>query len=450
MLASIMVAVLCIAEGIVIYAGHSMRTSVTEAREAMYFAAIQDATVHLANSAWAKAELARGNGGSLALEDLTSDLIVTGAEIERSIEALREMEGGDEHSELVELESRLQRVRRAAAGIVVGAFTPDVLDGMVASLELELSGLNEVTGRLLREEQESILSVNTRLEGARKAVEKALPMVLLLGFGAVAALFGLSRRLAAADAEARRARERSHVLEAVTHQLRTPLSVILGLSSELADAPDSFTAKEIAEFSRVLRQQSWLVTDKVESAALTLRSASEVRVAHQEVDIGEEVRRSAAMLDRSVPVRGEGVVRADRERVRFILRSLIARAFQSRSREVFVDILEGDANVAVEVRDDGDRPTENAFAGSGGRGNNSGPASCGSDLTTCQRLAVLMGGDLSYRREEGLSVFTLILPRAIDTPGPAEVRQSTGVGLVAASRVHPLNGDDQASVASLS
>jgi hypothetical protein len=54
------------------------------------------------------------------------------------------------------------------------------------------------------------------------------------------------------------------------------------------------------------------------------------------------------------------------------------------------------------------------------------PAALGIGLSVARQLAILMNGDLAYRREDGWTIFELTLPAAIDEKPGANGHASNG------------------------
>ncbi len=118
---------------------------------------------------------------------------------------------------------------------------------------------------------------------------------------------------------------------------------------------------------------------------------------------------------------------ADATRVRQILRNLLTNAFRYGGNSVEISVRHLNGSVRITVSDDGpgipvgDReqifqPYQRAHNATGQ------PASVGLGLTISRQLARLMGGDLTYRHEEGRSSFDLALPPTRpETPGPSRV-----------------------------
>jgi signal transduction histidine kinase len=118
----------------------------------------------------------------------------------------------------------------------------------------------------------------------------------------------------------------------------------------------------------------------------------------------------------SIDLSGD-VVRAlgDPDRVRQIIRNLISNAFRYGGRDIRVEVVGDAAWATVLVCDNGaaisDEDRTRIFEPYQRAHNAPGLAnSIGLGLAISRQLARLMGGDLTYRHEDGESVFNLSLP----------------------------------------
>lgn len=208
----------------------------------------------------------------------------------------------------------------------------------------------------------------------------------------------------------------------VSHELRTPLTAVVGLSEELARSGADFTEDELVEFHQLIAQQSREVAYIVEDLLVAARvEIDTVSIDVQPVDLDAEV---AATIKgwpsefgavRHDP--GGPKVEADPTRFRQITRNLLTNAMRYGGEEVVV-VTRSNGDVGIlQVRDNGSgvdpadlerifQPYERASGVEIVR-----PGSVGLGLYVSRQLARLMGGDLSCRREDGETVFELILPK---------------------------------------
>ena len=217
-------------------------------------------------------------------------------------------------------------------------------------------------------------------------------------------------------------RSKDEFLAAVSHELRTPLTTVVGLAEELRDRADDFTSGERQEFNTLIAEQGLEMANLVEDLLVAARAdAGGVEVAAGPVDLTKEIARvvSAVRTRRAISIAAEGecVAIADALRVRQILRNLLLNAVRYGGPEVRAECTSDSVRVTVRISDDGPHideglrerifePYQRAHE------EPTQPSSVGLGLTVSRRLARLMGGDLTYRREGDRNVFRLSLPAA--------------------------------------
>ncbi|MDX1468246.1 MAG: PAS domain-containing sensor histidine kinase [Acidimicrobiia bacterium] len=218
--------------------------------------------------------------------------------------------------------------------------------------------------------------------------------------------------------KARRAKDQ--FVATVSHELRNPIAVVLGLSDELANNYDSFDDADRRDMARLVARQaddaSWIIEDLLVAYRDEI---DDIVVAEREFDVTKEAERVLEVVDHPIEVRISGSeprVIADPRRTRQILRNLISNALRYGGDDVNILVRQAADRIEVMVCDNGERipdseverifrPFERA-----GEGHPSG--SIGLGLSVARRLARLMGGDLTYRYVEGRSCFVLSLPSA--------------------------------------
>ncbi len=213
-------------------------------------------------------------------------------------------------------------------------------------------------------------------------------------------------------------------IASISHEVRTPLTVVVGMADELRDGWDRFNDEEIDELVALLVDQSREMQDLVEDLLVAARAdIGKVPVQMQEIDLGDEIGHVLASLAatrrRSVMAPGTTVrAYADPVRFRQIFRNLVTNAFRYGGDDVSIEVVSDDSTVAVRVIDDGrgiplsDRervflPYESAHDLDGQ------PASVGLGLTVARKLAELMGGSLTYSYADN-SVFEFTLVKAVE------------------------------------
>ena len=230
------------------------------------------------------------------------------------------------------------------------------------------------------------------------------------------ALADISHLRAREEALADLIRAKDAFIASISHELRTPLTAVVGLSAEMTDGEMSQSEK--AELMQLILDQSREMTFIVEDLLVAARAEiGTVSVEQVRVDLLDEmtatletVEVGLAPLPAHLPT-----VLADPARVRQILRNLLTNLnrYGGPNRRVIGG--ESGARAWVEVRDDGAgvsgldserifQPYSSAHTGVTG--------SVGLGLSVARQLAELMSGTLTYRRDQGESVFRLELPLA--------------------------------------
>jgi two-component system sensor histidine kinase KdpD len=221
-------------------------------------------------------------------------------------------------------------------------------------------------------------------------------------------------------------REEADLLSALAHDLRSPLTAIRGAAALLLQAHRELAPEKVAELLAVIESQAGRMADKVEDILVTYRlEEGRLRLFLEDFDVADSI---ADVLDaarsrageRRVRVTGvvEGLpVRADRDRMGQVLRSLLDNAVRHTPAGRPVEIRAARANgmVRVEVRDRGtgispadrDRIFERMA-----KLDDATPGQ-GLGLYVARGLARAMGGDVGVDpRPGGGSVFWVTVPAA--------------------------------------
>lgn len=216
---------------------------------------------------------------------------------------------------------------------------------------------------------------------------------------------------------------RLEFIASISHELRTPLTAVVGFASEMQDRVERFSEDEIRQFAGVIAAQSTEVAAIVEDLLVVTRAEAGYLVTNPvPVNISSELKlvRGSLPADRENQRITMGLrelfVWADQARVRQILRNLLSNAQRYGGDEVRIVVSGSDAEVAVLVTDDGlgipEEDQELVFQAYGRAHRSDGkPGSLGLGLTVSRHLAEVMGGSLEYNRTDGLTSFTLRLPR---------------------------------------
>jgi PAS domain S-box-containing protein len=257
----------------------------------------------------------------------------------------------------------------------------------------------------------------------------------LPGIGAVIAHWNTTIEREARAALENMVRAKDQFIAAVSHELRTPLTAVLGLAEELRDS--HFPPEEIDEFHRLIADQardlSYLVEDLLVAARLDDQSvavlADEVRLDDAVSSVLGVMGPRASLVVKVDEPSLELTAIADDLRVRQVIRNLLTNALRHGLPPIVVTAEEHRGTVTVtaerspgtvrlSVIDHGPgvdhRLVERLFEPYA-RGDlpETRAASIGLGLFTSRRLARLMGGDLTYERVDGTTVFSLTLPAVV-------------------------------------
>ena len=216
----------------------------------------------------------------------------------------------------------------------------------------------------------------------------------------------------------------------MSHEVRTPLTAVVGFAAELDENRDKFSEEEQADLISLLSAQSREVADIVDDLLTAARAqAGTLAIRPEAVGVrkllGEVLSSHSGRVDL---VMNEDIeVWADGGRVRQIMRNLLTNADRYGGDIVKIHILRtGDGIVRLEVRDNGEGipyHLRHHIFEPYARANSSStqPASVGLGLSVARQLARLMDGELVLSDQDGWTVFTLSLPAA-------PVSQPAGIG----------------------
>ncbi|MBU1493099.1 MAG: HAMP domain-containing histidine kinase, partial [Actinobacteria bacterium] len=225
----------------------------------------------------------------------------------------------------------------------------------------------------------------------------------------------------------RMVRMRDQLIAAVSHELRTPLTSVIGLLEVLRETTTADQGSEERTLLDLAAAEAaslgFLVEDLLVAAR---RGFGKVPVKAVPIPIGEIVRdtiehlswSSAGEVRFDIDVPGDLEAVGDPVRVGQILRNLLVNSIRYGGERRRVSGAVDGPELVVRVIDDGPgvgpgmigslfEPYRNAQL------HPTMPGSLGLGLTISWTLAVAMGGDLSYYRREGETVFELRLPVAL-------------------------------------
>ena len=211
-------------------------------------------------------------------------------------------------------------------------------------------------------------------------------------------------------------------IAAVSHELRTPLTAVVGFAELLRNPDTDLSTSDRTELAASIAEQSDEVTAIVEDLLVAARTdIGELTVVAVPIDLRAQTAQVLEMLDQGGSIAVIGTppkATGDPVRVRQILRNLITNAKRYGGDQITVETdRHSDTHASISVRDNGNpipaedrkrifRPYERAHNEPGKTG------SIGLGLAVSQRLARLMGGDLTYRHQHGQSIFQFSIPLA--------------------------------------
>lgn len=217
-------------------------------------------------------------------------------------------------------------------------------------------------------------------------------------------------------------RSRTELIASVSHELRTPLTAVTGFAQLLHDQGTSISPDERDEMVRTIVDESTDLTNLVEDLLTAAKSeANTLTTMRVPVDLRTQAERTLRSWSRrdvvTVEIRGDGWAVGDHARIRQILRNLLDNAARYGGQDVRIAIEREESTVSLRVMDDGPgvphgdwesifEPYRRAHATPGRT------MSMGLGLAICRQLAHLMGGDLTYRYQDGTSIFELTLAAA--------------------------------------
>ena len=347
--------------------------------------------------------------------------------ITATVRALRLARALDESPDLVAVWDSLRRPLHVNQAFLdffgaTGRARDDAFEQIFALLDVELPQWSQLpAGSSVELEADLVRS------GAVEAVPFSIVVTVAVEELEGGRSFGLvarndSRRREASDQLREAVRARDLFVASVSNELRSPLSVVLGLATELASANQDFTRAEIAELSSLIAEQGDELARMVEDLLVAARAdAGTLAVEPEDVVVGDIVRASirsipddAAAVEMTPALNGVHVV-ADAGRLRQIMRNLLTNALRHGGGHIRVDAAVRDHEALVVVEDDGpviDPRVQAVMFDAFGRDRRAVPGGdpVGLGLTVARQLARLMSGDLIYRREGGWSRFVLTLP----------------------------------------
>lgn len=222
----------------------------------------------------------------------------------------------------------------------------------------------------------------------------------------------------------------------LSHELRTPLTAIYGFGIALAEGGfhDRAAAAELTDL--IINETSELNRMVDDLIAAGRMEAGQLRYEIEDVDLRDEIqyviepfRRSGAPISVEVEIAS---ARADRHRLRQVLRNLVSNACKHGGGRVEIVAFQFGAEVALWVVDDGHGVPAEIEGRLFRRYLHEGDVpllegSVGLGLSIARTLAEGMGGSLEYKRVDGLTCFDVRLPAVESDLATSAVSDLTAV-----------------------
>lgn len=328
-------------------------------------------------------------------------------------------------------------------------------DGEIAAAEAQRTGEVEERFReltdLLEARQASLVGLIAEAERSGNRVSQVTFVAIAFLIPAVTILvfwFVLRQRMKTRESRMRSIvekerdlnRTKDEMIAGLSHELRTPITSILGFSEILLEDPGlqneqheliGLINASSSDLSRMVNDL--LIAARIDAGALTM-DLTEVDLADEVKSVAMVYRRNGESIEVSVP---SIKAYADPLRVRQAIHNLVSNAIRHGGSQIVISASETPHGPILVVADNGpglpadmEGKVFERFAHKGRQAVVAG--SVGLGLAICKELAVQMGGDLEYDRIDGWTTFSLRLrppKRGFSRKGnllPAD--QATGVG----------------------
>lgn len=252
---------------------------------------------------------------------------------------------------------------------------------------------------------------------ASQVIARAMGLIFIVGV-ITGVVSSIKQRLAELEAA------RAQTIGVVSHELRNHLAGVIGVTEVVTDPGGTLSPDEVSELLQLAHQQALEAGDVIEdllTASRVERGVLDVEL--EVVDLSAE----AAQVIRHFVVGGQKIpldtpdgpvwASADPHRFRQVLRNLITNADRYGGPHVEISVVRLDSQASVVVSDDGPgvRPGDEAsifLPYRRARDVKPAPGSTGLGLWIARNLTRRMGGDLTYRRLGGHTIFEVTLPGA--------------------------------------
>jgi signal transduction histidine kinase len=215
-------------------------------------------------------------------------------------------------------------------------------------------------------------------------------------------------------------RSKDQLIAAVSHEFRTPLTGVLGFAEILQESQGAIDEEEASTMLSAITDNAIDLSNIVEDLLTAARAQmGSLTIAPSPFAVrplvSRVVEQTAGSVHHIVVSGDDALVVADESRVRQVLRNLISNAQRYGGHRIHVATHLADGFAHLRVSDNGDgipeSDQERIFAPyESAHESGTQPGSLGLGLTISRSLARLMGGDLSYHRDDGWTTFDLKLP----------------------------------------
>ena len=351
---------------------------------------------------------------SIPVTESDPQVLAGSNEFLESAAGLRRVFDAEEASFVDEAIGSFESYSALVTGLSAAAPTRALVD-----LELREHELRAILLEIQQWEQEDLGESIQALRHSEVLLKWGIPTLLLLALLMAGLLIRSRKRVARVGELERMNRARGELVASVSHELRTPLTAVVGLSEELNSNIERFSTEEIVEFVGIIARESHVVSAAMDDLRVAaLADSGNLKICRENLDVRAEIEQALASCPKagSVTVEGEATAEADGRRVRQVIRNLVTNAQKHGGDRISISAEPSDRKTRIVVADNGpgvpgellDRLFQPFTAGAP-RG---GVPAIGLGLMVSHRLALLMGGDLTYAYQGGWSSFTLTLPTA--------------------------------------
>jgi signal transduction histidine kinase len=214
-------------------------------------------------------------------------------------------------------------------------------------------------------------------------------------------------------------RAKDEFIAGLSHELRTPLTSIYGFAEVLTDA-EADDLENVQELAQIIANESAEMTRMVDDLLAAARiESSGIEIENSPTRLTDVVEAAISPFARAglaISVSGDDVkVVTDAARLRHILVNLLSNAVRHGGPKIGIEISRATDTVDIEVWDNGQGVPKAQMDRMFDRFVHEGSSplltgSLGLGLAVASRMAVLLGGNLSYQRYVDKSYFVVTIP----------------------------------------